>query len=68
MCVCDGHTSQPMLYGFPCDPLSDNRTWMKIALHGTNDPVQADEMLLSSSRHVTEAELDELRVATVPFF
>ena len=65
--VSDDHTSQPMLYGFPCDPLSHNPSWMKIALHGRNDPVNADDMMISGSRDVSVAELDELRVAAAPF-
>ena len=63
----DASEDRPMLYGFPCDALSDNPTWMKIALHGRNDPVDPDDMLMSGSRDVSEAELDELRVAAVPF-
>lgn len=63
----DVSEGQPMLYGFPYDPLSDNPTWTKIALHGRNDPVDPDDMLLASSRDVSEAELEELRVAAVPF-
>ena len=57
---------QPMLYGFPCDPLSDNPTWMKIALHGRNDPVNPDDMMIPGSRDVSVAEIDELRVAAAP--
>lgn len=62
----DDHIPQPMLYGFPCDHLGDNPTWMKIALHGRNDPVNPDDMI-SGSRDVSVAELDELRVAAAPF-
>jgi sarcosine oxidase len=62
----EDQTTQPMLYGFPCDPQSEKPTWMKIALHGRHDPVDPDDML-SGSRDVSEAELDELRFAAVPF-
>ncbi|KAL7552569.1 hypothetical protein ACHAWF_015812 [Thalassiosira exigua] len=62
----EGLSEDPMLYGFPCDPQSENPTWMKIALHGRDDPVNPDDMM-SGARDVSEDELDELRIAAAPF-
>lgn len=63
----DGNSiSPPHLYGFPVDPRCDNPAWMKIALHGRDDPVDPEDMV-NSRRDVKYEELDELREAAAPF-